>query len=392
MDSWYFANYDQVNIAYKAFLDKLNSPPPMPAQLEQEIPDIKKQLEFKFALIERLKSSNAVLRNSVNYLPEIASEIILEIEQIWGDKIISKDQALWLSRQVQDIVFKGVTKQLLGQSGMRLKVVPMAQIPVQLRASWQVMQKHLNVFLEYKQRDKDLNKQLEDDPLQHHLKALSQSYSSYLQQLEESQQWQKVWLISYFAAALGLIIALVMALRYYHRQHSLHKSASMTDSLTGLGNRRKLNEQVTMYLEKAKRKNSTVGVLFIDLDGFKQVNDTLGHKRGDKLLQQIATNMQGSLRQGDLITRIGGDEFVVLIPGASTANLKRIATNLKSLCTMTIDYSDRPLQVSASIGISYYPDDTKKSTELLEFADQAMYQAKMNGKSSVSFYIDNKRV
>jgi diguanylate cyclase (GGDEF)-like protein len=389
MDSWYFSNYDKVNLAYRQYLDILDGLPQMPDELKASIPKIKRHLKMKHSLVEKLKSSNAVLRNSVNYLPELVSALDLDIDSALQNGEITLRQSSKLRHSVQDIVFHGVTRQLISRVSIKPDLSPPLQrLPIKVEKSWQEMQKHIEVLVKYKQRDEELNDQLEKTQLSGQLELLNSAFAGYLLEKEESQQLQKWWLIGYFLVAIILIIVLFFAVRYYRKQHSLHRLESLTDPLTGLANRRKLTEQIPAYLAQARHNNDTVGILFIDLDGFKNVNDNMGHKRGDLLLQKISSSMQSSLRQNDLIARIGGDEFVVVIPCANASNLRRIAQNLINICTITVDYMNKELKVSASIGISCYPDDTRRPHELLEFADKAMYQAKLNGKSCIAFYID----
>lgn len=392
IDSWYFANYDKVNLAYWEYSNLLKSSPDMPKKMESLVPKIAMQLDAKFALVEKLKSSNSILRNTINYFPELVSALSAEVDSAARAKIITSQQANLLRGRIQNIVFNGVTKQLIGHSDVVLNTdLNIRQAPATLKDSWENMQKHINVLIEHKQRDEDLNLQLERVRLTQHLKQLSRLFSEHLLGIEKNQQEQKLWLIGYFMVALILILILVAVVRYYSKQHSLHLEESLTDPLTGLGNRRKLNEQIPLFIAKAQRKNGSFGLLFLDLDGFKNVNDSLGHKEGDKLLQKISANMKTSLRQDDLIARVGGDEFVVIVPSATASNLRRIANSLLETCTTSVKYMSSEITVSASIGISCYPDDSKNPSELLEFADKAMYQAKINGKSGIAFYIDIDR-
>ena len=390
MDSWYFSNYDKVNRVYRDYLDTLDSPPILPDNLTAVIPKIKRYLKVKYSLVEKLKSSNAVLRNSINYLPDLVSAMDLEITQALKEQQITPFQASKLRHRLQDIVFQGATRRLISRVSNSPSLSSPVKLPPVLKKSWQNMRKHIKVLMRYKQQDEDLNEQLEQTQLHEQLALLNSLFANYLLDIEEKQQLQKWWLIGYYLVAIILIIVLFVAVRYYRKLHSLHRIESLTDPLTGLGNRRKLAEQIPIYLAKANQANDTVGMLFIDLDGFKKVNDNMGHKTGDQLLQKISSSMQASLRQNDLITRIGGDEFVVVIPSASTSNLRRIAQNLIKTCTVTVDHMDKQLAVSASVGISCYPDDTRRPNELLEFSDKAMYQAKLNGKSCIAFYIDIK--
>jgi diguanylate cyclase (GGDEF)-like protein/PAS domain S-box-containing protein len=159
------------------------------------------------------------------------------------------------------------------------------------------------------------------------------------------------------------------------------------DFLTGLPNRMLLNDRVTQAIVLAPRHSKKVAVLFLDLDGFKHINDSLGHPTGDKLLQSIAKRLVACVRSSDTVSRQGGDEFVVLLSEMEQAEDAAISA-LRILQAVaeahTIDHHD--LHVTASIGLSVFPDDGKDSETLIKNADTAMYQAKENGRQSYQFF------
>jgi diguanylate cyclase (GGDEF)-like protein/PAS domain S-box-containing protein len=159
------------------------------------------------------------------------------------------------------------------------------------------------------------------------------------------------------------------------------------DYLTGLPNRMLLNDRVTQAIVLAPRHSKKVAVLFLDLDGFKHINDSLGHPTGDKLLQSIAKRLVACVRSSDTVSRQGGDEFVVLLSEMEQSEDAAISA-LRILQAVaeahTIDYHD--LHVTASIGLSVFPDDGKDAETLIKNADTAMYQAKENGRQSYQFF------
>jgi len=159
------------------------------------------------------------------------------------------------------------------------------------------------------------------------------------------------------------------------------------DFLTGLPNRMLLNDRVNQAIVLAPRHNRKVGVLFLDLDGFKHINDSLGHPIGDKLLQSIAKRLVDCVRSSDTVSRQGGDEFVVLLSEMEQSEDAAISA-LRLLQAVaeahTIDQHD--LHVTASIGVSVFPDDGKDAETLIKNADIAMYQAKENGRQSYQFF------
>ena len=159
------------------------------------------------------------------------------------------------------------------------------------------------------------------------------------------------------------------------------------DFLTGLPNRMLLNDRVNHAIALAPRHRKKVAVLFLDLDGFKHINDSLGHPTGDKLLQSIAKRLVECVRNSDTVSRQGGDEFVVLLSEVEQAEDAAITSRrmLQAVAEAhSIDQHD--LHVTTSIGVSVYPDDGLDAETLIKNADTAMYQAKENGRQSYQFF------
>ena len=164
----------------------------------------------------------------------------------------------------------------------------------------------------------------------------------------------------------------------YHAYH---------DILTDLPNRMLFKDRLGLAIMQAKRKETELAVMFIDLDRFKLVNDTLGHIRGDELLQQVATRLKATLRQGDTLARLGGDEFTIFLPELLNRDDAHVVANKALECLQkSFRLADSDVHISASIGIAVYPEDGETIDELLCHADMAMYQVKAQGKNSYSFY------
>ncbi|MEH2036488.1 CHASE2 domain-containing protein [Nostoc sp.] len=158
------------------------------------------------------------------------------------------------------------------------------------------------------------------------------------------------------------------------------------DPLTGLSNRKFFAEQLYESLHWAQHNNLLLGLLFIDLDGFKQVNDTLGHETGDRLLMTIAERLSNSLRASDTVSRLGGDEFTVILRAIPNVQIAaKVAEKILSSITKPIVLDSYTIQVSASIGISVYPYNSQDSETLMKQADTAMYRAKRLGKNRYEF-------
>lgn len=159
------------------------------------------------------------------------------------------------------------------------------------------------------------------------------------------------------------------------------------DPLTGLFNRSMFNERLQQALAQAARFERSLSLLFIDLDGFKLINDTLGHNAGDAMLAELATRLRATLREGDVIGRMGGDEFVVLIEEfAEVTQVAEVAKKVLETAARPFSLQGRECQVTASIGVSLYPEDGKDAQTLLKNADIAMYLVKQQGKNSFRFY------
>ncbi|MGA7525061.1 MAG: EAL domain-containing protein [Acidobacteriaceae bacterium] len=156
------------------------------------------------------------------------------------------------------------------------------------------------------------------------------------------------------------------------------------DDLTGLPNRRLLIDRLTHSLAKGWRENRKVALLYIDLDGFKLVNDGLGHSAGDALLGQVAQRMKSRFRQSDTLARIGGDEFTLILENVQVGeDADTVAKDALDLLKEPFDVDGHSIRMTASIGISLFPDHAQESGQLLRQADCAMFAAKRNGKNRV---------
>lgn len=159
------------------------------------------------------------------------------------------------------------------------------------------------------------------------------------------------------------------------------------DGLTGLPNRTLFIDRFEASIKTAKRTHERISVMFIDLDGFKEVNDTLGHLYGDELLKSIAEKLTHSVREMDTVARFGGDEFIILLPNIHGLEPleEKIARKLLQIINEPFEFEGKAARVSASIGIATYPQHGNNINLLLVAADEAMYRAKKGGKNNFSF-------
>ncbi len=202
--------------------------------------------------------------------------------------------------------------------------------------------------------------------------------------LKVARQW--MFLLSGAALLIGLLVA-AFAIHYTYRSSREHERLATEDSLTGLPNRMLFMDRLEQSLIRAKRHATLVGVMFIDLDRFKRVNDTLGHASGDQLICEVAERLRTNARAEDIVARLGGDEFVVVV--SDITEIKHILQVVEKMLTAVAEpyrIAERELFSTCSIGISVYPNDGDDSNTLLKHADTAMYHAKENGRNRFHLY------
>ena len=167
---------------------------------------------------------------------------------------------------------------------------------------------------------------------------------------------------------------------------NLHHQANH-DNLTNLPNRALFRDRLEQTILYAKRRDTQFALLFIDLDHFKEINDTLGHNIGDEVLIEAASRLRQCVREEDTIARLGGDEFTIILKDIKqTEDVSKIAQNIVNAMRKTITIKSHALYISSSIGISMFPKDALSSNELIKYADTAMYKAKDEGRSNYQYY------
>ena len=183
--------------------------------------------------------------------------------------------------------------------------------------------------------------------------------------------------------------ALTMASDITENSHNRQRIEHLAfhDALTDLPNRVLLNERIVFAIGHAERYGEQFGVLFLDLDNFKAINDTLGHGVGDQLLQQISRRLSACVRNYDTVARMGGDEFAILVSDIkSIEDLASLASHIVRQFELPFQVSGTDFFVTMSVGVASYPDDSNNAIDLLKYADSAMYVAKKNGGNNYQFY------
>jgi len=173
-----------------------------------------------------------------------------------------------------------------------------------------------------------------------------------------------------------------------HTEESLWRQANY-DELTGLANRYLFRHRLANEISRAQRSGTTIAVLFLDLNLFKDVNDTYGHESGDRVLQQVAKRLAGCVREVDMVARLGGDEFTLILSEVGERIVvERICANIQAALAAPFGLGDATVRLSCSIGVAFYPQHGACVENLLRYADMAMYQAKRAGVGITVFYGD----
>ncbi|MEJ2420025.1 MAG: EAL domain-containing protein, partial [Exilibacterium sp.] len=172
-----------------------------------------------------------------------------------------------------------------------------------------------------------------------------------------------------------------------HKEAEKHiRQLAYFDALTGLPNRVLLNDRIEQVLTKAQRNHSVVALMFLDLDRFKNINDSLGHRMGDAVLIETAKRIKMAVREADTVSRLGGDEFILVLSEADNEGVAHVAEKVIQAITKPFYIANHELSVSPSIGISMYPVDGINAETLVQSADSAMYRAKQSGRNTYRFF------
>ncbi len=192
--------------------------------------------------------------------------------------------------------------------------------------------------------------------------------------------------------ALPVVLMVLYAYKMNHaRVESLQKALVMAhyDPVTELPNRKLFHDQIVVHLAQAERKGKALALLLLDLDNFKNVNDSLGHSAGDLLLRAVADRLKSTLRASDVVARLGGDEFTVLVPGMTRNDplqAAQVAEKILRCFEKPFQVENREIYATTSIGVSLFPSDGQEVDRLMRHADMAMYRSKENGPNKYRFY------
>ncbi len=223
---------------------------------------------------------------------------------------------------------------------------------------------------------------------------LSGSLEEFSMELFSISDGRKAWFLSRGTRLIGknnepyVIITHAPITDLKEAEHEVQKLAYF-DNLTGLPNRLMLNDRLLHALDWAQRQDESIAVMFLDLDHFKVINDSLGHAAGDTLLKSVAKRLAGCTRKTDTVARLGGDEFIILLPYIKNfGDVTNLANKVLHAISRPFRIKGREIYTSTSIGISFFPDDADNAEALIRNADLAMYQAKERGRNAYMFFSD----
>lgn len=193
---------------------------------------------------------------------------------------------------------------------------------------------------------------------------------------------RRTWILRLSGIGLSLLIAILTYVAFSERIHIRHLATH--DPLTNLPNRRLLSDRLELAIAQSRRDGQGFSILCIDLDNFKPINDQYGHHVGDEVLRAVASCLQKCLRSIDTVARVGGDEFMVILPDAQREiDAREVANRVAEAIKEPIRVGEILLQVGASIGICHYPGDARTQDELMRITDEAMYRAKKNARGTI---------
>ncbi|MCU4179326.1 putative bifunctional diguanylate cyclase/phosphodiesterase [Bosea sp. BH3] len=195
-----------------------------------------------------------------------------------------------------------------------------------------------------------------------------------------------VLVVTFAPAAEGGILMLTEDATERKATEARIEQMARFDELTGLANRFEYNAQIREAFARLERTGEAFALFYVDLDGFKQVNDSLGHDVGDQVLMETASRLRSAIRANDLLARFGGDEFLAILPSADHAIVTAIAQRMINAMTRVFDVDGKTVYVTASIGIAMAPSDGRRPADLLRHADTALYKAKAAGRNTLMFF------
>lgn len=385
------------------------------------------QLEVAFAnkedLVEQFKSQNSLLQNSLFYFPTAVEDLRAMLHQADDAGTKQTRPLAALAAEVDHLLMDILLFNLNPAVELEEKILStVARIeerrstyPNALGEPLDLLCRHARIILRQRLAEDALTTRIISLPTAKRIDDVRSAFDTQFKSMLEEKQRYRTYLFAY--SGLLLVLLSYAAWRLMHSYQVIaqinkhlqavnetleqrvaertaeleHRSAQLAelatyDTLTGLINRRHLMTELTQALQRAERRGWVVALMFIDLDGFKEINDTCGHAAGDRVLQEVAARIKRHVRKEDAMARLGGDEFVIVLNDIQIPDgaIRVAEAALQELHVLT-ELDGRTIRISASIGISSTKGGAKSPELLLSEADHAMYRAKECGKSCYRF-------
>lgn len=381
--SFYHDNFDSINLKIERFNSLLNDLDENFNFNDEETVSIVNELKERFRnkedLIIDLSSTITVIRSSINFLAHNFNSIKKKIDDLAEKNTEIKNdlyqyrrelEVFWLNELVEKTTNKGITFGNLEFPECK-KCKPFLEKDINAIVT------HLAVLSRYSEYQQEYSERLKRTNVELSINTLFIEIEYLINDAEERDIKQKIII---FITAMALILTVCVVFYFVHKSRK-HQRISKTDLLTGFGNRNQLANYFELVKDNMDENGASFGLLFIDLDGFKKVNDVLGHSYGDIVLKTVATKLSLGLEEGQELIRYGGDEFIVILPNMSRDELNVFGHKLVQSGYFALQ---KDLTVSLSIGGVIYPDDAQTLGELIIKADKAMYESKQKGKNQFS--------
>lgn len=342
--------------------------------LSKLIDEIITKYEKKTELIESFKTLNARITSSVYFLYELKNEshdgenINIQTDALLGE-ILFKIGQVFLDTDLNSLYIESDLKSLDLQRKVDKNLDYFYKHTIQFLSDVKFLRKILKE-----------NQELQLDT------SISKVDSVLEEEFKNNKNKEDIIGYMFFVFSVFLLIILLNTyLRNLKNRKEVYYLA-YHDTLTGLPNRTEFERSITRHIDDQKHYSQSFSVIFIDLDRFKIINDTLGHNIGDQMLKVLAKRISKVLNKGDLLARIGGDEFVSIIQTGNKEEVDIMVAQISSVIRDTIHIGEYSLNTTASIGIARYPEDGLDKSMLLKHADSAMYHAKELGRDTYTFY------
>jgi diguanylate cyclase (GGDEF)-like protein len=382
--------------------------------------DMARAMHEKEDLVEQFKSQNAILRNALAFIPPAIADLKTDLNGIEralapARTVLALDASL--NTLLTDLLrFNLVPDPLLGariQHNIGAMMVLRAWFSPAIRERVEELERHAQAILRYRQLENQVERRIDDTGSGAAVERLAGAFDLAFDQVQIDRQRFRGYLFAYSAVLLLLLVWFARRLRRSYRiigqvnrdlkaanetlelrvaQRTADLEAkseqleqlAMYDGLTGLVNYGQFTQQLHRALVRAARRDSSVVVMFIDLDGFKAVNDSFGHHTGDLLLTAAAQRIHACVRVADTAGRIGGDEFVILLGAVgSDDDALNVAEKVRAALAQAFELDGRTVLISSSVGVALFPQHGDSERALALSADAAMYRAKAAGGNRV---------